>query len=96
MTQKLTPEDVQAALLALPHWLLEDGSITRTLVFPTFPEAIDFVNQVAFLAEEANHHPDIDIRYNKLRIVLSTHDAGGLTSKDFALAAALNRALTTN
>ena len=54
----------------------------------TFPDAIAFVNNVADLAEGAGHHPDIDIRYNRVRLALVTHDAGGLTSKDFDLAAA--------
>ena len=57
--------------------------------FRTFPEAIAFVDRLAVEAEAANHHPDIDIRYNRVRIALTTHDEGGISDKDFALAAAI-------
>jgi 4a-hydroxytetrahydrobiopterin dehydratase len=86
MRSPLTPEDLQTALLTLPNWHLEAGEITRTLTFPTFLAAIDFVNAAAALAESAAHHPDIDIRYNRLRIALSTHDAGGITHNDITMA----------
>ena len=58
----------------------------RTLTFKDFPEAMKFVNQVAALADQAGHHPDIDIRYNKVRLALVTHDAGGITENDMSLA----------
>jgi 4a-hydroxytetrahydrobiopterin dehydratase len=90
MTVPLTPEALQTALATLPNWCLEDGQLTRTLTFPTFPQAIDFVNATAALAEQANHHPDIDIRYNRVRLALVTHDAGGITSKDAAMAAKID------
>jgi 4a-hydroxytetrahydrobiopterin dehydratase len=90
MRTSLTPEALQTALLTLAHWHLEDGAITRTLAFPTFPQAIDFVNAAATVAEAANHHPDIDIRYNRLRIALSTHDVGGITHNDITMAAKLD------
>ena len=67
-------------------WIDSQGALERTFELPSFPEAIAFVNRVAEVAEEANHHPDIDIRYNKVTLTLSTHDQGGLTSKDFDLA----------
>lgn len=57
-----------------------------SLAFADFLEAMRFVNRVAKLAERAQHHPDIDIRWNQVRLVLTTHDAGGLTERDFALA----------
>ena len=60
--------------------------IVKIYELPTFPDAITFVGRVAELAEAADHHPDIDIRYRKVRIALSTHDAGGITQKDFDLA----------
>ena len=60
--------------------------ITRTFQFPDFVAAMGFVNQVAGLAEAAGHHPDIDIRWNQVTLALTTHDVGGLTEKDFALA----------
>ena len=70
----------------VPGWENNGEEITRTYKFKDFAEALAFVNRVGQLAEAADHHPDIDIRYNKVRLVLSTHSAGGLTSKDFALA----------
>lgn len=77
---------IKAELAEVPEWKKKNDSITRTFQFKNFPGAMDFVNSVAPLAEEANHHPDIDIRWNKVTLTLTTHDAGGLTEKDFALA----------
>jgi 4a-hydroxytetrahydrobiopterin dehydratase len=74
-----------------PEWQIEKGELVRTFQFETFPDAVAFVNKVAVLAEEADHHPDIDIRYNRVRLALISHDAGGLTSKDFALAAGADK-----
>jgi 4a-hydroxytetrahydrobiopterin dehydratase len=90
MRTPLTPEALQTALATLPNWTLEDGQITRTLTFPTFMQAIDFVNDTAALAEKADHHPDIDIRYNRVRLSLVTHDAGGITHNDITLATKLD------
>ena len=70
----------------VPGWENNGKEITRTYKFKDFVEALAFVNKVAGLAEAADHHPDIDIRWNKVRLTLSTHSAGGLTDKDFALA----------
>jgi 4a-hydroxytetrahydrobiopterin dehydratase len=84
----LSAAEVSHRLSALPAWQVEAGELARTFVFDGFPAAIRFVNQVAELAEEAGHHPDIDIRYNRVRLGVVTHDAGGLTGKDFDLAAA--------
>jgi 4a-hydroxytetrahydrobiopterin dehydratase len=83
--------EVAAHLTALPAWQLEDGQLVRTFQFPDFLAALRFVNRVAVLAEEAGHHPDIDIRYNRVRLGLTTHDAGGLTTKDFELAASIDK-----
>ncbi len=83
---KLTAPQIKTALASVPHWQKRDKTITRTFVFKDFPVAIKFVNAVAKLAEKAWHHPDIDIRWNKVTLVLTTHDAGGLTERDFALA----------
>jgi 4a-hydroxytetrahydrobiopterin dehydratase len=77
----------------IPDWNLEGGNLVRTFVFTDFREAMSFVNSVAALAERAGHHPDIDIRYNKVRLALSSHDAGGITEKDFALAAEIGETL---
>jgi 4a-hydroxytetrahydrobiopterin dehydratase len=83
----LSHEEITARLASLPGWSLEHGELVRQFQFPGFLGSIDFVKGVAGLAEAAGHHPDIDIRYNKVRLALTTHDAGGITSKDFDLAA---------
>jgi 4a-hydroxytetrahydrobiopterin dehydratase len=77
---------IERGLAALPGWAREGRAIARTWEFGTFAEAIAFVNRVADLAEQADHHPDIDVRYRNVRLVLSTHSAGGITSRDLALA----------
>jgi 4a-hydroxytetrahydrobiopterin dehydratase len=74
------------ALAALPQWKRDGEIISRTFEFKDFPAAMNFVNAVAELAEQAQHHPDVDIRWNKVTLALTSHDAGGLTEKDFALA----------
>ena len=84
--EKLTSTQIKTALASVPLWKQEDSSITRTFEFKDFPAAIKFVDSLAGIAEKEWHHPDIDIRWNKVRLVLSTHDAGGLTEKDFSLA----------
>jgi len=83
---KLTAQQIQDALADVPQWRRKAQVITRTYEFKDFPAAIRFVSAVARLAEKAWHHPDIDIRWNKVTLVLTTHDEGGLTRKDFALA----------
>ena len=83
---KLTAAQIKTALASAPDWQKRGKTITRTFVFKDFPAAIKFVTAAAKLAEKAWHHPDIDIRWNKVTLVLTTHDAGGLTEKDFALA----------
>ena len=84
--QKLAEAKIPAALASVPNWQLNAGKISRTFQFKDFPAAIKFVDAVAGIAEEAWHHPDIDIRWNQVTLTLTTHDAGGLTEKDFALA----------
>ena len=84
--EKLTSAQIKTSLASVPDWKKKGDAITRTYEFKDFPAAIKFVNALAKLAEKANHHPDIDIRWNKVKLTLSTHDAGGLTTKDFALA----------
>lgn len=74
-------------LASLPGWSERDGAIERTFRFPGFLAAIRFVDRIALTAEEANHHPDIDVRYDRVRLALATHDAGGITVRDFDLAA---------
>ncbi len=83
----LSVEDANSRLRALPEWKIVSGELVRTFQFKDFLGSLAFVNSVGKLAEQAGHHPDIDIRYNKVRLGLTTHDAGGLTAKDFDLAA---------
>ena len=73
-----------------PAWDLVDGTLVKVVECPSFPAALDFVVAVGALAEEADHHPDIDIRWRTVRLALVTHDAGGITELDFALARAID------
>jgi 4a-hydroxytetrahydrobiopterin dehydratase len=82
----LSPEMVQEGLRSLPRWKVEGKEIVRHYEFPDFAAAMVFVNQVAEKAETAGHHPDIDIRYNKVRLALVSHDKGGLTKRDLTMA----------
>jgi 4a-hydroxytetrahydrobiopterin dehydratase len=84
--QAFSVEETQQHLDKLTGWQIENGQLTKTFRLDTFVGALNFVNRVGELAERAGHHPDIDIRYNRVRLNLSTHDAGGLTAKDFDLA----------
>lgn len=83
---KLSDQQVQQELQALQGWELKEGAITKLFKFKEFMESISFVNRVADIAERADHHPDIQILYNKVRLTLATHSAGGLTLKDVSLA----------
>jgi 4a-hydroxytetrahydrobiopterin dehydratase len=84
----LSETEITVRLASLPTWQVQKGELVRTFNFRDFRDSLAFVNKVGELAEKAGHHPDIDIRYNKVRLALVTHDAGGLTGKDFDLAAA--------
>ena len=88
--KKLTAAEIKKSLAHLPHWTRHRAVITRTFVFANFVVAMKFVNAVARLAEASWHHPDVVIRWNKVTLTLTTHDAGGLTRKDFALARKFN------
>lgn len=88
----LSAQQAASLLSTLPGWQIEAGELVRTYKFDDFRAALGFVNRVGELAEAAGHHPDIDIRYNKVRLALVTHDAGGLTNKDFELAAHADQA----
>jgi 4a-hydroxytetrahydrobiopterin dehydratase len=90
---KLTVAEIDEVLAAEPAWKLDDGKLVRDWTFKDFVEAMAFVHRVAGIAEEAGHHPDIDIRYNKVRLALVSHDAGGLTKRDAAMAGRLSREL---
>jgi 4a-hydroxytetrahydrobiopterin dehydratase len=93
MPELLKPEAVQTLLMEVPQWKLEGDTISRTVKFPSFLEAVDAVNSIAREAESMNHHPEIDIRWRTVRLALSTHSAGGLTSLDFSLAKKLDQLL---
>ena len=88
---KLTAQQLKDALPRVPNWRKKSQTITRTCEFKDFPAAIKFVNAVARLSEKAWHHPDLDIRWNKVTLTLTTHDQGGLTKKDFDLAEKFDR-----
>lgn len=88
---ELNPEQIKTALPAVKEWKRQSASITRTFQFKDFAAAMAFVNKVANAAEAANHHPDIDIRWNKVTLTLATHSEGGLTQKDFDLAKQVDR-----
>jgi 4a-hydroxytetrahydrobiopterin dehydratase len=88
----LDAEAVAAALAAAdaPAWDLIDGQLVKVVACASFPAALDFVVAVGGLAEQADHHPDIDIRWRTVRLALVTHDAGGITELDFSLARAID------
>ena len=79
-------EQTARELQSLKEWTRDGKEIKKTFQLKDFVHAMGFVNSVALLAEKANHHPDIDIRWNRVSLTLSTHSAGGLTEKDFRLA----------
>jgi 4a-hydroxytetrahydrobiopterin dehydratase len=82
----LTAKQVTLHLRAIPHWSKRAQTILRTFKFEGFLEGIAFVNRIARKAQKLNHHPDIDIRFDKVTLKLTTHDEGGITEKDFSLA----------
>ncbi len=83
---KLSDETVQGKLAEIPGWSVAENALRKTFSFADFVQSMQFVNRLAIAAEAAQHHPDIDIRYSKVTVSLSTHDSGGITEKDFALA----------
>ena len=82
----LTTKQVRLRLKAVPSWSKRAQTILRTFKFGGFLKSIDFVNRIARKAQKLNHHPDIDIRFDKVTLKLTTHDEGGITGKDFSLA----------
>jgi 4a-hydroxytetrahydrobiopterin dehydratase len=87
---RLSDPAIQNALHTLPEWRLENGALMRDYTFPDFAAAFAFVTRLALLAERTDHHPDIDIRYNKVRVALLSHDAGGVTERDVKAAGAIS------
>jgi 4a-hydroxytetrahydrobiopterin dehydratase len=92
--ERLDDDDISTRLRSLPGWEREGDEIVKTFELPTFPEAIAFVTRIADQAEAANHHPDIDIRWRKVRVAFTTHDAGGLTELDLDLASQVEACVT--
>lgn len=92
MRQKLSDLEIQRALGGLAGWSRRGDTLVKTFTFERFADGIAFVGRVAAAADEMDHHPDIDIRYTKITMSLSTHDAGGVTSADLALAERIERA----
>ena len=91
MKQALTPAEIKETLQTIPGWTLQDGKLIRDWTFQDFVQAIEFINKIATLAEGAGHHPDIDIRYNNVRLSLVSHDAGGITQRDANMARQINQ-----
>jgi 4a-hydroxytetrahydrobiopterin dehydratase len=89
---KLTEEEITAGLRGLAGWARQGNEIRKSYTFQAFAEGIRFVDRVAVLADAADHHPDIDIRWTTVTMGLSTHSAGGLTRKDLDLAARIDAA----
>jgi 4a-hydroxytetrahydrobiopterin dehydratase len=94
MPELLSDIEIQRMLGKIPGWSRKGDSITKTFQFKDFLSGIDFVGGIAEVAEKANHHPDIDIRYNKVTCTLSTHSESGITQKDLDLAAQIDHVLS--
>ena len=92
-TKRLGDDEVRARLGEIPGWELVDGKLHREIRFPSFVEAFGFMTQLALIAERSDHHPEWFNVYNRVVIDLQTHDAGGISERDFALATAANRLL---
>jgi 4a-hydroxytetrahydrobiopterin dehydratase len=88
----LSDDEIERGLTELPGWRRDEDMIVRDYELPTFMGVIEAVREIAVLAEEADHHPDLDIRYRKLHIALTTHDDGGITRRDLELAGKIETA----
>ena len=93
VNEKLSPQDINKQLAQLDGWSLHDDKLQRQFVFRNFVEALGFMSQVALLAEAMDHHPEWSNVYNRVKIELTTHDAGGITERDFMLAGRINNVL---
>lgn len=91
MVDKLSQSDLDERIASMHGWTVEEGKLRKDYSFDDFEGALAFVNEVGRIAEEANHHPEIRFTYGKATIELVTHDASGITEKDFALARAIDR-----
>ncbi len=90
--EHLTIKEIYERLQELDGWELNDNSIVKIFEFPDFKQAMEFVNHIAEEAERQKHHPDIDIRYNRVRIILATHGVNGVTHDDFKMAKIIEQA----
>ena len=90
MSELIATQEIKSWIKKAPEWEIEKKILTRTIEFDDFMEGIDFVNDVAEIAEDAQHHPDIDIRWCKITLRLTTHDQGGITDLDFELASRID------
>jgi 4a-hydroxytetrahydrobiopterin dehydratase len=95
MQSSLTAVEIEEVLKSLPEWRFDKGRLVREWIFDDFISAIAFVNRVAAVAEGAGHHPDIEIRYNRVLLGLVSHDAGGVTKRDEAMAAQISHQFPT-
>ena len=95
MANTLNATEIDETLKTHPEWHLDGGKLIRKWTFKDFVEAMVFVDRVAALAEAAGHHPDIDIRYNQVTLGLISHDAGGITKRDAAMADRIDKEFET-
>ena len=95
MPERIADSEVEAALGSLPGWEVRGGAVVKQFSLPSFSAAIAFVNHLAALAEDANHHPDLEIRYDKVLVSLVTHSAGGITQNDLDMARRIEAEATT-
>jgi 4a-hydroxytetrahydrobiopterin dehydratase len=89
---KLSDDEIETALSGRPGWSRDGNAIRTSYERASFPDAIAFVVRIGYLAEAADHHPDLDVRWRTVHVILSTHDAGGITLKDFDLAQQIDAA----
>ena len=90
MRTRIAEDDLASRLVAVPAWARDGDAIVRTYECPDFAAAIAFVVRIGFLAEAKDHHPDLDVRWRRVRVLLTTHDLDGLSDWDFELAAAID------
>jgi 4a-hydroxytetrahydrobiopterin dehydratase len=93
---KLTPDEIAAKIKTLTGWQFKDNAISKKFQFKSFMDGIHFIGTVAEIAEKADHHPDMLVNYTRVTFICSTHDQGGVTEKDFALATEIERTFTSN
>ena len=90
MSEKVAKEDLPKRLKRIPEWEIRKDRLVRSFEFDDFMEGIDFINGVADIAEQANHHPDIIVRYTTVKLSLITHDCGAISDRDFELASRID------